>query len=95
MTEPKTRVLSGVVAQLYSQFITIVIQLASLPIFLTRWEAQERRDAVNCRRCARLSAWRERDPSSRHCMDAHDAQTAPIPEAYINYRETRFAICEM
>jgi O-antigen/teichoic acid export membrane protein len=34
------RVFSGVAAHLYSQLVTIVTQLATLPVFLSRWDAE-------------------------------------------------------
>src|SRR6202167_2584301 len=37
--KPGSRVASGVAAHLYSQVITVVTQLASVPIFLQRWNA--------------------------------------------------------
>jgi O-antigen/teichoic acid export membrane protein len=39
--QPGSRVASGVAAHLYSQLITIITQLAGLPIFLQRWSADE------------------------------------------------------
>jgi O-antigen/teichoic acid export membrane protein len=35
------RVLSGVAAHLYAQLVTVVTQLATLPLFLSRWSAAE------------------------------------------------------
>jgi O-antigen/teichoic acid export membrane protein len=39
LSKPGARVASGVAAHLYSQVITVVTQLASVPIFLQRWNA--------------------------------------------------------
>jgi O-antigen/teichoic acid export membrane protein len=39
-SRPSTRVASGVAAHLYSQVITIITQLAAVPIFLHRWNAE-------------------------------------------------------
>jgi len=41
METSKGRILSGVAANLYSQAVTIVMQLATLPIFLSRWSSEE------------------------------------------------------
>src|SRR5277367_389775 len=41
MSEPKTRVAAGVAAHFYGQVVQIVIQLATLPIFLARWNAEQ------------------------------------------------------
>lgn len=38
---PSTRVALGMAANLYSQLVTVVTQLASLPIFLSRWSADQ------------------------------------------------------
>ena len=38
MTTAKSRILSGVVAHIYAQAVTVMTQLASLPIFLSRWD---------------------------------------------------------
>jgi O-antigen/teichoic acid export membrane protein len=39
LSKPGARVASGVAAHLYSQVITVITQLASVPIFLQRWNA--------------------------------------------------------
>lgn len=39
--EPKARVAAGVAAHIYGQVVQIVIQLATLPIFLARWNAEQ------------------------------------------------------
>jgi O-antigen/teichoic acid export membrane protein len=39
-TRPGARVASGVAAHLYSQVITVLTQLAAVPIFLQRWNAE-------------------------------------------------------
>jgi O-antigen/teichoic acid export membrane protein len=41
MNQPKRRVLAGVVAHFYAQGVTILTQLATLPIFLARWSTEE------------------------------------------------------
>jgi O-antigen/teichoic acid export membrane protein len=41
MSRPETRVVSGVAAHLYSQSVTVFTQLATLPIFLTRWSTEQ------------------------------------------------------
>lgn len=41
MTSPKTRIMSGMAANLYSQVITVVAQLVSLPIYLSRWNTDQ------------------------------------------------------
>jgi O-antigen/teichoic acid export membrane protein len=39
--QPKTRVVAGVAAHFYAQGVTIVTQLATLPIFLARWSTEQ------------------------------------------------------
>jgi O-antigen/teichoic acid export membrane protein len=41
MNQPKRRVLAGVAAHFYAQGVTILTQLATLPIFLARWSTDE------------------------------------------------------
>jgi O-antigen/teichoic acid export membrane protein len=41
VNQPRSRVIAGVAAHMYSQVVTIVTQLAALPIFLTRWNADQ------------------------------------------------------
>jgi len=41
MATSKARILSGVAANLYTQAVTVVMQLGSLPIFLSRWSTEE------------------------------------------------------
>jgi O-antigen/teichoic acid export membrane protein len=41
VSRARTRVAAGVAAHLYSQAITIVTQLATLPIFLARWSTEQ------------------------------------------------------
>jgi O-antigen/teichoic acid export membrane protein len=40
MSNAKSRILSGVVAHIYAQAVTVLTQLASLPIFLSRWDLE-------------------------------------------------------
>ena len=41
MKQPKTRVVAGVAAHFYAQGVTILTQLATLPIFLARWSTEQ------------------------------------------------------
>lgn len=41
MKRPKAQVAAGVAAHVYGQFVQILIQLATLPIFLARWNAEQ------------------------------------------------------
>ena len=41
MTKPTARVAAGVAAHFYAQAVTIVTQLATLPIFLARWNTEQ------------------------------------------------------
>lgn len=41
MNQPKARVAAGVAAHFYAQGVTIVTQLATLPIFLSRWNTEQ------------------------------------------------------
>jgi O-antigen/teichoic acid export membrane protein len=41
MTNPKSRIVSGIAANFYSQIVTVIAQLVSLPIFLTWWSAEQ------------------------------------------------------
>jgi O-antigen/teichoic acid export membrane protein len=41
MRQPKTRVVAGVAAHFYAQGVTILTQLATLPIFLARWSTEQ------------------------------------------------------
>jgi O-antigen/teichoic acid export membrane protein len=41
MTNAKSRIVYGVVAHGYAQAVTVVTQLASLPIFLSRWDLEK------------------------------------------------------
>jgi O-antigen/teichoic acid export membrane protein len=41
MADANSRIVSGVVAHIYAQAVTVLTQLASLPVFLTRWTLDE------------------------------------------------------
>jgi O-antigen/teichoic acid export membrane protein len=41
MTNPKARIVSGMAANFYSQIVTVMVQLVSLPIFLSRWNTEQ------------------------------------------------------
>jgi len=41
LTNPKSRIVSGMVANIYSQVVTVVVQLVSLPLFLSKWNTEQ------------------------------------------------------